>query len=351
MVATANIRSTDHAGHAKLTRNHSTILVDGKGQYNEGGYNAYVGLDQTWGGRLQEWFIAPGLTYGCGEAAGAYHPDLQLAQFKRQIIMVGDDLVLICDDLQSAVAHDYQWVLQTDVAAESSAVAEETAVNQFTINAGQTQMTVTAVAPAPIAHDRREVEITANPTSAKPDWIIRRTQHALTLSPPEPCKQTRFLVALDLADPDAAPAEVVSLDCVGGTAVQITRDGQTRIAAFSNGRSRLVIPDLLSTDADWTVANPTTGDFWAGGMTTLWLKGELQCLASTPVDVALLEAECTVVGKRPSWVSLRETAVMNNLQCNNKPLSIQANPALNLIRFPITPGKSHITWEKKSEEI
>jgi len=32
-------------------------------------------------------------------------------------------------------------------------------------------------------------------------------------------------------------------------------------------------------------------------------------------------------------------------------LTTQTNPVLNLIRFPIKPGKSHITWEKKSEEI
>ncbi len=131
------------AGYSKdkRTRNHSTILVDGQGQYNEDGYNAYVGLDQAWGGRLQDWFIAPGLTYVYGEAAGAYHPDLQLSQYRRQMVMVGDDLCLICDDLQSTMPHDYQWLLQTDVAAE------QTGVTNSPINTGRTQMTVTAVAP------------------------------------------------------------------------------------------------------------------------------------------------------------------------------------------------------------
>ena len=343
------------AGYSKdkLTRNHSTILVDGQGQYSEGSYNAYTGLDQTWGGRLQEWFTAHGLTYTCGEAAGAYHPDLQLSQFKRQMVMAGDDLLLICDDLKSEVLHQYEWLLQTDVAAEQTPVLSraEAAVNQFAINTGQTQMTVTAVAPTDYQHNQREIEISANPTSAKPDWIIRRTQHTLVLSPPESCTDVRFLVTLDLADRGTAPAEIVALDCVGGTAVQITRNGQTRIAAFANGRSRLVVPGLLSTDASWVVANQTTGDLWAGSMTNCWLNDELQCLASTPVDVALLDAECLVDGKRPSWVSVRETAVMNNVQCDNQPLAIQTNPILNLIRFPVTPGKSHITWEKKSKEI
>ncbi|GAB4262980.1 MAG: hypothetical protein Kow0080_00850 [Candidatus Promineifilaceae bacterium] len=328
----------------KLTRNHSTVLVDGRGQYNEGGYNAYDGLDRAWGGRLQDWFIAPGLTYGCGEAAGAYHPDLQLSQFRRQIVMVGDDLVLICDDLQSTAFHAYQWLLQTDTAAK------QTAVNQFAYHNSGTQMVLTAIAPSALNHHSHEIEITANPTSAKPDWIICRSQHTLVLSPSEPCRQTRFLAALDLTDPGAVPAVVTVLDCMGGTAVQITRDGGTRIAAFANGRSRLVIPNWLSTDADWVVADALTGAVWAGGMTNLWLHGELHCLASTPVDVALLDGEWVVVGKRPSWVSVRETAVAANIYCNNQPLTVQTNPALNFIRFPVKPGKSHITWDKQSEE-
>jgi hypothetical protein len=319
----------------KLTRNHSTILVDGQGQYNEGGYNSFAGLDQAWGGRLEDWFNANGLTYACGEAAGAYQPDLQLSQFKRQIVLADADLVLICDDLQSAVAHNYEWQLQSDVAAK------QMGTNQFIYHTGQTQMVVTAVAPTSLTRNQREVEITANPTSAKPDWIIRRTQHTLVLSPAEPCSQTRFLVALDLADADAVPAEVTHLDCVGGTAVQVTRDGETRIAAFGYGRSRLVIPNLLSTDADWVIANPATGEVWAGSMTNLWLNGELQCLASTPVNIALTAGQCVIESQRASWVSIDAAAT---LHCNNQPLDTKTNPAINLIRFPIAPGKSHITW-------
>lgn len=329
----------------KLTSNHSSVLIDGQGQYNEAGYNAFAGLDQNWGGRLDEWFIAPNLTYACGEAAGAYHPDLQLSQFRRQIIMAGEDLVLICDDLQSSLPHDYQWLLQTDVAAE------EKATNQFTFNAGSTQMTVTAAASTACQHNLHEKEITANPTSAKPDWIIRRTQHTLALSPPEPCRQARFVVALDLTDLAGETAEVVSLACAGGTAVQIRRNGETYIAAFANGRSRLVVPELLSTDANWVVVNQNSGDVWTGGMTNLWLNGELQCMATTPVDVALTSEGCVVESERANWMSLRKTAGMENIQCNSQPLTTQANPALDFIRFPVDSGSSYITWEKNSMEV
>ncbi len=326
----------------KLTRHHSTLLVDGQGQYNEGAYNAFEGLDPAWGGRLEGWFIAPGLTCASGEAAGAYHPDLQLDRFRRQILMMGADLCVICDDLQSARPHDYQWLLQTDVAPQ------QTTANQFTFQTGGSQMVVTAVAPRPLACDLRQVEITANPTSAKPDWIIRRTQHTLALSPAEPCAQTRFLVALDVANAGSKAAEVVSLPCEGGTAMQLTKNGETRIAAFAAGRSRLVIPELLSTDADWVVANPATGELWAGNVTNLWLNGKLQWLASTPVEVALLAEQCVVVAKRASWVSLRKTPLIDNVTCNNQPIAIKSSPVPNLIRFLVDSGESHLTWEKKS---
>ena len=152
------------------------------------------------------------------------------------------------------------------------------------------------------------------------------------------------MVVLDLANPDSDAANVVSLPCVGGTSVQVTREGEKRIAAFAKGISRLVIPDLLATDASWVVATPEVGDIWAGNVTNLWLNGTLQCLASTPVDMALLDKQCVVVAKQPSWVSVRQPADMTNIQCNKQPISVQRNDMLNLIRFRVGPGESHITW-------
>lgn len=322
----------------KLTRNHSTLLIDGQGQYNEGGYNAYEGLDQSWGGRLQEWFSGGGFTYASGEAAGAYPKNLQLKRFNRQIIMLGDDLIAICDDLQSDLQHQYEWLLQTDVEAQPIGR------NQFEIKTQATEMMITAVAPTAYQASHKEIEITANPTSAKPDWIIRRTQHTLTLTPQEACQQTRFLVVLDVRETGTTPAEVTPIYCEGGTAFQVMRNGQMQVVAFAHGRSRLVIPNLLATDACWAVVNPNTAVFRAGDMTNLWLHDELHCLSSTPVDLELTEAACLVQGKRPSWVSIRQTAGMKHLHCNGHPLNTHLNPVLDLVRFSVSAGKSQILW-------
>lgn len=318
----------------KRTCNHSTLLIDGQGQYNEGGYDAFRGLDQSWGGRLEDWFVAPKLTYVCGEAAGAYHPDLQLSQFRRQMVRVGDGLVLICDDLASSQSHHYESLFQTDVPAE---IASD---DRFIFNTPNTRMTITALTPT--IHALRETVISANPTSAKPDWIITRTQHTLVLSPPEPCKQARIVAALDLADTDAPMANVTAVDCIGGTALQV----DDTFTAFAEGQSRLVVDGLFSADASWLVTNRETDEFWAGHVTNLWLKDKIVFLASTAVDVAVSAESCTIVAKRQTWVSL--AIKPENLHCNGQPIEFQATPLLNLIRFAVEAGESHLSWKEQS---
>ncbi len=323
----------------KLTRNHSTVLIDGRGQYNEGGYNAYADLDPSWGGRLQDWFVASGLSYACGEAAGAYSAELKLSQFRRQMVMVDSQLVVMCDDLASAETHEYQWLLQTDAAPK------QTAPNQFVVDTTSTRMTVSAVAPAPLSHATKEIEIAANPTSAKPDWIIRRAQFTLSLSPAEPTDRTRFVVALDLADPEGPAAEVKELACEGGTAVEVTRADQTYVVAFAHGQGRIQVPDVLRTDAAWVVVNRSTGAIWAGGATHVWVDELLRVMADTPVDLALSSTQCEVVSKQATRMSIRISAEVKEFTLNDRPLSITRNPVLPLNRFAIEAGESRINWK------
>ena len=65
---------------------------------------------------------------------------------------------------------------------------------------GKSTCAVHVLQPAEIDHQVIEKEITANPTSAKPDWIIRQTQYALSLSPSEAAKNSSYFVILNLAD-------------------------------------------------------------------------------------------------------------------------------------------------------
>ena len=166
----------------KRTRNHRTLLVDGPGQYAEGTKNAFRGLDETWGARFEASLELEGVIYVRGEAARAYERDMELRQFTREALFLEGEAVVLRDVISADVPHRYHWLLQTD------APAEPKGHGCFTIESGAAAYRVHALQPDGITHQVHEQVIKANPTSAKPDWIISNTQYALTQSPPEPCQ-------------------------------------------------------------------------------------------------------------------------------------------------------------------
>ncbi|MEM7114613.1 MAG: heparinase II/III family protein [Chloroflexota bacterium] len=318
----------------KLTRNHSTLLVDGQGQYNEGGYNAFeglsnafAGLDQAWGGRLQEWFTASGRTYVQGEAAGAYAAELGLTQYSRQMLMLDADTIVVCDDIRLTTPRKLEWLLQTDHAAQQ--VGEQA----WRISAETHALRVDALEPQAIAADRWEQEISANPTSAKPDWIITRHQHTLVLSPAQPTTQARYFVILSFAEPS-----IKQLDCQFGSAAQI---GST-LVAFASGRHHMRIVDRLTTDAAWCAINGSL--ITVGNATNLWQNGSLKLLASSPSDIALTANGCTVSAKRPLWISCAVAKQPRSVQIDGKEIETRYNAELGLLRFQVPAGQVRVDW-------
>ncbi|MGB1287677.1 MAG: DUF4962 domain-containing protein, partial [Aggregatilineales bacterium] len=103
---------------AKLTANHSTLLIDERGQYDGGGYNAFRDLTEIWGGKLEDQFTFEALVYARGEAARAYPSDLALRQFSRELLFLEGDLIILRDTIRADEPHHYQWLLQTDAPAE-----------------------------------------------------------------------------------------------------------------------------------------------------------------------------------------------------------------------------------------
>ena len=120
-------------------------------------------------------------------------PDLQLRQFTREALFLGGDAVILRDTIAADAPHHFEWLLQTD--APPSACGH----GSFSVASGATTCRIHALQPDRVAHQVYEQEIKANPTSAKPDWIISNTQYALALCPTAPSKDCSFLVALDLA--------------------------------------------------------------------------------------------------------------------------------------------------------
>ena len=287
----------DGYAKTKLTAHHSTLLVGGCGQYAEGQYNAFRNLDESWGARLEASFACNKLVYARGEAARAYDISLDMRQFTREIVVLAGDAVIVNDTIASGRKHDYQWLLQTD------AQAEPHGAGRFTISAGDTACQLHALQPDDICHRLSSKEITANPTSAKPDWIIRRLQHTLALSPGEPRTACRFSVVLDMAGfaVEAQPAQrgVAASLCKGESRWQI---------GLSTGRNG-IMNDRLNVDGRFF------GGRWQGSrlveylavdVTSLWLDGELQMVADSPVNIGLLrtdeELRLKAFAVAPTWL-------------------------------------------------
>ena len=289
-------------GYAKVkrTRNHSTLLVDGRGQYAEGAYNAFRDLDESWGARLEASLESDSVVYARGEAARAYARDLQLRQFTREVLFLEGDAVVLHDTVAADLPHHYQWLLQTDAPAEANGSGK------FTIMSGSTVCRVHALQPREIGHESFEQEITANPTSAKPDWIIRHTQYALALSPSAPREDCSFFVVLDVAGfgVKSPPAQRGVVACLDG-------DGLQWRLGFATGRDGILADDL-NVDGRWFAGRWDAGQlsrYLAGDVTSIWLDGELHFVADRPVNVAIRRSNVgtrvNVTAPDPTWIRFR----------------------------------------------
>ncbi|MCY4465701.1 MAG: DUF4962 domain-containing protein [Chloroflexi bacterium] len=287
----------DGYAKSKLTAHHSTLLVDGRGQYAEGQYNAFRDLDDSWSARLEATFACDKLVYARGEAARAYDRSLDLRQFTREIIVLADDAVIINDTIESGMEHDYQWLLQTD------APAEPHGEGRFTIRAGDSVCQLHALQPDEARHRLSCKEITANPTSAKPDWIIRRLQHSLALSPGEPRSNCRFSVILDMAG-----FAVESQPAQRGLVASLRKEQTCWRIGIAKGRDG-IMSDRLTVDGRFFAGRwheKSLAQYLAVDVSSIWLDGELQLVADSPINIGVQrtdgELRLKAFAGAPTWL-------------------------------------------------
>jgi len=268
----------DGYAREKRSRNHSTLLVDGRGQYAGGGKNAFRDLDESWGARLEACLECGDVVYARGEAARAYAPDLALRQFTREILFLAGDAVVLRDTVRADAPHHYEWLLQTD----------EPPVREggrcFNIASGETDCRLHALQPVDISHRVYEQEIRANPTSAKPDWIISKQQYALALSPSEPVSAPSFFIILNLAG-----FAIESMRAERGMLASLIHDERHWRVGFATGKDGIMAAGL-NVDGRWFAGRRSSGGWdlaLAGDVTSIWLDGELHFAADRPVDIAM----------------------------------------------------------------
>lgn len=330
------------------SRYHSTILVDGHGQYREGGYNVFEGLGPEWGGRLETWLCTGAVAYARGNAARAYARDMALHRFTREVLFLEGDAIVLHDTLRAGRDHTYQWVLQTDVPPRPIAA------HLFEVRVGNTTMRVHTCAPEQVEHHVWHQEVVANPTSAKPDWLLRHDQYALVLEPLAPAKEADFFVVLALNDTQVAP-----LACSAGKGVRIATANGMWWVGFGHEGSGVAVDEHLETDARWVAVREQAGELraWYGGdMSTFWWRGRLLLVASPPVSAAMHlargEVRWIIHAPHASWVSLWTPWGPARLEVNGEEeASFTYRHDLSLVRLNISPGETMLTaYTSQSEE-
>ena len=100
----------------KKTDAHNTILVNGRGQENDGVYEMFKEvpnerLDRI---RLAEVDAGSGYLYARGEAASSYYPDLGISKFDRHFIYVEPGYFVIWDELETSKPSLFTFLLNAD---------------------------------------------------------------------------------------------------------------------------------------------------------------------------------------------------------------------------------------------
>ncbi|HSH81593.1 MAG TPA: DUF4962 domain-containing protein [Herpetosiphonaceae bacterium] len=327
---------------AKLSRHHSTVLVDDHGQYAEGSYNVFDGLGLAWGGRLEDAFDAWGVFYARGEAAPAYDPDLGVQRFRRQMVLLDGRYLVFCDDLAAREPRSWTWLLQID------APATRRGDDVFVVQVEQGGLGVQVLAPRQPRAEMWEQEIVAYPSSSTPEWVLRHVQHTLALAPTR-STQERFLVLLSIDEQRAAPA--VHLECMDGDAFAIPTATGRHVIGFARDCRGVRAPGIEA-DVRWLALDQaddgTPRQLALGEALQLWLDGQLWFEAAEPVNAAWEDDTWRVTAVRPTWISLRAARSPHAITLNGDTVAAPYIPDPPMIRLQVPCGANliHIEEEK-----
>lgn len=189
---------TGDSGYAGVpkTDQHNTLLVDGKGQGNEGkGHDPWADFsyDELNNVRIREVQFDKGFLYVEGDAAAAYSPEFQLKHYTRHLLLASPKQITVWDDIQSDVPHTFSELLHSDTTFTLSKA------HHYYIAAGQTALSVSLTLPKHAA-----LEIAPNIVTApgRPGSVDKGEQQhrgdRLTGSTPNQTKSATFVWQLKI---------------------------------------------------------------------------------------------------------------------------------------------------------
>jgi len=161
----------DGYANAKMTANHSVVLVDGTGYAGEGRYHVYKDMPLEHRAHVHSVQLADGWVHAVGEAAAMYPPELGVLRVSRRILFGPSGSLLLVDELAAATERTWTWLLHADQPAD------ELADGRRLVRSGTGALTVRALPGT--GFDQTTTLVTANPTASTPSLTVGRTLHTL----------------------------------------------------------------------------------------------------------------------------------------------------------------------------
>ena len=235
--------------YEKLTRNHNTVLVDGKGQYGDGEMWPRPNPGRA---HITHFATEGDVTIVTGDATLAYPPELGLTRFERTFVLAGRDLVVVYDRLAAKEARTFSWLLH-----HRGTIAE--GEHKWTIVRGNAQLVVAPVAPEAFAGEmstyRPQYVHPTRDLTPKKDPDINLLELKAT-----PATQATFLVPLVIGDAGSAAPEVKH---VRGEACDGVQVGEI-LVMFNRGEGEMTVKlpwgEEMSTEARALVARVADGE-------------------------------------------------------------------------------------------
>jgi len=192
----------DHfKGWYSNTRGHNSVLIDNKGQPS--GLEGYGAITRFLDGRH--------ISYCQGDASTAY-PGTGLTRFKRQLVLLRPNIVVVYDDLAAKHPAEWSWLLHCPEKLLSDG-PRITASTEF----AQARASLFGSGPLTISIDDKFDPPAVNwrGKKQKREVIEYPNQWHATVKPAAKSPRARFLAVLQIEKPNGPPLQQLSMDAQG----------------------------------------------------------------------------------------------------------------------------------------
>ena len=182
----------------KWTRDQNTLLVDDKGQGQDGSYHNDRGIpyEDFNGAQIDRQFLSPAYGYASGEFGSAYRHQIKGVKLRRSLLMT-ERWLLIVDDMDADAEHKLTWICHADSAFQPEG-------GSFVSHQTNASLAVVPLAPGGLQAQPDETVVMAG--KAPEHGTKEKHGFQLHLVSPSPVKTTRFVnLLLPLDSNERAP--------------------------------------------------------------------------------------------------------------------------------------------------